>query len=115
MNFLGGLRHGTNFVTPTFFWALLIIAVAISVVIVIGIGTGKFIAAGKAVNEPVHVVTACGINGHRYRVHNTGWRCTTCGEGVLHEGELVDRVKDGAASAPRASTRRRELVGGRRR
>ena len=110
MNVLGILADQTGSVASTFLWLLLIVTAATGLVIIIGVGIGKFITAGKPTTEPVHVVTQCGIHGHRYRAHHTGWRCTTCGEGALHEDELSDPVtvapapaKDAPASAPRAA------------
>ena len=86
--------------TPTFFWALLAVAVAV----VIAIGIGNYIAAGKAVDKPGHVVNPCSTNGHRYRAHNTEWRCATCGTRVARDGEPHDRTNHGTTSAPRASS-----------
>ncbi len=110
MDVLRGLGIGTGSVASTFLWSLLIVTAATVIVIVIGIATGKFISAGKPSAERVHVVTPCGIHGHRYRAHHTGWRCTTCGEGALHEDELSDPVpvapaprKDVPTSTPRAA------------
>ena len=110
MNVLGFLGDQTGSVASTFLWLLLIVTAATGIVIIIGIGIGKFIATGKPAAEPVHVVTPCGIKGHRYRAHHTGWRCTTCGEGALHEDELSDPVtvapappKAAPASTPRAA------------
>ena len=110
MDFLRGLGIETGGVASTFLWLLLIVTAATGIVIIIGIGIAKFIAADKPTTEPVHVVTPCGIHGHRYRAHLTGWRCTTCGEGALHEDELSDPVtvapappKDVPAAAPRAA------------
>lgn len=103
MKFPDGWGNGTISVASTFLWALLIVVAAIGIIIIIGIAISKFIAAGKSASEPIHVVTPCGINGHRYRAHHTGWRCITCGEGALHEDELSDPVKDVPARAPRAA------------
>jgi hypothetical protein len=110
MDFLRGLGIETGSVASTFLWLLLIVTAATGIVIIIGIGIAKFIAADKPTTEPVHVVTPCGIHGHRYRAHHTGWRCTTCGEGALHEDELSDPVtvvpapaKDVPVLAPRAA------------
>jgi hypothetical protein len=110
MNVLGFLGDQIGSVASTFLWLLLIVTAATGVVIIIGIGVGKFIGASKPTTEPVHVVTPCGINGHHYRAHHTGWRCTTCGEGALHEDELSDPVtvapappNDVPAAAPRAA------------
>ena len=98
MSFLGGLGDGISFMTPTFFWALLAVAVAVVIAI------GNFIAAGKAVDKPVHVVNPCSINGQRYRAHNTEWRCATCGTRVTRDGEPHDRTDHGTTSAPQASS-----------
>ena len=110
MDFLRGLGIETGSVASTFLWLLLIVTAATGIVIIIGIGIGTFITAGKPITEPLHVVTPCGIHGHRYRAHHTGWRCTTCGEGALHEDELSDPVtvapappKGAPASTPRAA------------
>jgi len=110
MNVLGLLGDQTGSVASTFLWLLLIVTAATGIVIIIGIGIGKFIAGGRPIIEPVHDVTPCGIHGHRYRAHHTGWRCTTCGEGALHEDELSDPVtvapappKGAPASTPRAA------------
>ena len=110
MNVLGFLGNQTGSVASTFLWLLLIVTAATGIVIIIGIGIAKFIAADKPTTAPVHVVTPCGIHGHRYRAHHTGWRCTTCGEGALHEDELSDPVtvvpapaKDVPVLAPRAA------------
>ena len=89
MSLLGWFGERADLVTPTFFWALLAFTVAV------GIGVGVFIAAGKEPDEAVHVVTACGINGHYYRAHDTGWRCATCDERVPRDGEFHDQTKDG--------------------
>lgn len=102
MDVLGLLGDQTGSVASTFLWLLLIVTAATGLVIIIGIGIGKFITAGKTMTEPVHVVTPCGIHGHRYRAHHTGWRCTTCGEGALHEDELSDPVPV-APATPKAS------------
>ena len=77
MDVLRGLSSETGSVASTFLWSLLVVTAATGIVILIGIGITKFIAAGKPAAEPVHVVTPCGIKGHRYRAHQTGWRCTT--------------------------------------
>ena len=110
MNVLGLLGEQTGSVASTFLSLLLLVTAATGIVIIIGIGVGKFIAGGKPSVEPVHVVTPCGIHGHRYRARHTGWRCTTCGEGALHEDELSDPVpvapappKVAPASTPRAA------------
>ena len=100
MSFLGGLGDGTSSMTPTFFWALLAVAVAV----VIAIGIGNYIAAGKAVDKPGHVVNPCSTNGHRYRAHNTEWRSATCGTRVARDGEPHDRTNHGTTSAPQASS-----------
>ena len=89
MNVLGLLGDQTGSVASTFLWLLLIVTAATGLVIIIGIAIGKFITAGKSITEPVHVVTQCGIHGHRYRAHHTGWRCTTCGEGGTPRGRAV--------------------------
>ena len=110
MDVLRGLSSETSSVASTFLWSLLVVTAATGIVILIGIGISKFISAGKPSAERVHVVTPCGIHGHRYRAHHTGWRCTTCGEGALHEDELSDPVtvapappKAAPASTPRAA------------
>ena len=101
MDVLRGLSSETGSVASTFLWSLLVVTAATGIVILIGIGIAKFIAAGKPAAEPVHVVTPCGIKGHRYRAHHAGWRCTTCGEGALHEDELSDPVT--VAPAPKVT------------
>lgn len=104
MNTLGGLPNLAEVLTPTFIWALL----AVGLVIVVCFS----IAAYKTVNEPVHVVTPCSINGHHY-TPVTGWRCTTCGADVVLEGKPPAVVKERAASMPPTSTIERWLMGGR--
>jgi len=110
MDVLRGLGIGTGSVISTFLWSLLIVTAATVIVIVLGIAIDKFIGAGKPSAERVHVVTPCGIHGHRYRAHRTGWRCTTCSDVALHEDELSDPVpvapaprKDVSTSTPRAA------------
>ena len=105
MNSLGGLPNLTEVLTPTFIGALL----AVGIVIVIFFS----IAAYKSVNEPVHVVTPCSINGHHYRAPLTGWRCTNCGDDVLHEGDPIGLATSQSASTPPASIIERWLMGGR--
>ena len=109
MDFLRGLGIETGGVASTFLWLLLIVTAATGIVIIIGIGIAKFIAADKPTTAPVHVVTPCGIHGHRYRAHHTVWRCATCGEGALHEDEsdpvtvVPAPAKDVPVLAPRAA------------
>ena len=110
MDFLRGLGIETGSVASTFLWSLLIVTAATGIIVVIALAIGRLLVASKPVAERVHVVTPCGINGHRYRAHHTGWRCVTCGEGALHEDELSDPVsvvpapaKDVPASTPRAA------------
>jgi hypothetical protein len=103
MDFLGGLRGGSSFITPaffltpTFFWALLALPVAIGLVVLLDIVVRRFITGGKAVSEVVYEMTECGINGHYYRVHEYRWRCVTCGEGAPHEAGLLDTGEGAAA------------------
>ena len=61
---------------------------------------GKRIATGKprhkdsAYERTIDAV--CASNGHAYRVHDTGWRCGTCGNHVARrDGELYGLVADG--------------------
>jgi hypothetical protein len=68
MSPLGGLGDGTSITTPTFFWLLLAVTVAVAVAI------GKFISSGKAPDEPVHVVSPCGIHSHGNRADSTAWQ-----------------------------------------
>lgn len=38
----------------------------------------------------------CAAGGHRYAVHETGWRCVVCGNHVSREeGELYGLAEDG--------------------
>ena len=91
MDFLGGLRGGSSFITPAFFltpaffWALLALPLGIGLVFVLDVGVRRFINGGKTVAEVVYEMTECGISGHYYRVHEYRWRCVTCGEGAPFE------------------------------
>lgn len=103
MDFLGGLRGGSSFITPaffltpTFFWALLAIPLAVGLVLLLDMGLRRFIAGGKTAPEVVYEVTECGISGHYYRIHEHRWRCVTCGEGAPHEAGLLDTGEGVAA------------------
>jgi hypothetical protein len=88
MNVFGSLGDGTGFKAPGFFWVFLAVTVAPGILVLIWMGIGKFIAAGKALDQPIHVVSACGINGHVYQVHTAVWRCAACGALAPPEGEL---------------------------
>lgn len=103
MNVLAGMATGTNVVTSVVLWTVVVGIVAVVIATGIGIGIERFIAAARTATEPVHAVTPCGIKGHRFRVHHAGWRCTICGEGVLHEGEMSQPVTGGAAAVTRAA------------
>lgn len=102
MSFLDGLGNGISFVALTSFWALLVVAVAIVIVIGMSIGIGKFIAARKPVDQPIHFVTNCDISGHHFQPRDIGWLCANCDEAVPYEVELPDR-NDDAASTPMAA------------
>ena len=77
-------------------WVLL----AVTAAVVIGVVT--FIAvsrarerARRALNQHT-VATPCASNGHSYRVYETGWRCTECGNHVSRiDGEVYGSAKDG--------------------
>ena len=76
------------------FWALL----GFALVLVIGIGIAarksRAKAAGAAYDRTVP--TECAANGHDYRIHDTGWRCTACGNFVSRrEGELYGPAEEG--------------------
>jgi hypothetical protein len=88
MSVLGRFGAGTGFSAPGFFWVLLAVPVAFGIFVLTLMGIGKFIEAGKALDQPVHAVGACGINGHVYQVHTAVWRCATCGTLAPPEGEL---------------------------
>jgi hypothetical protein len=88
MNVFGSLGDGTGFKAPGLFWVLLAVTVVPGILVLFWMGIGKFIQAGKALDQPIHVLSACGINGHVYQVHTAVWRCATCGALAPHEGEL---------------------------
>jgi hypothetical protein len=89
MNVLGSLGDGTGFKAPGFFWVLLTVTVAAGILVLIWMGIGKFIEAGTALDQPIHVVSACGSNGHVYQVHTAVRRCATCGALAPPDGELL--------------------------
>jgi hypothetical protein len=64
---------------PGLLLVLLAVPVAFGILVLTMMGIGKFIEAGKALDQPVHAVSACGIKGHVYQVHTAVWRCATCG------------------------------------
>jgi len=66
-------------------------------VFLLDVGVRKFITGGKTVTAIVYEMTACGISGHYYRVHEYRWRCVTCGEGAPYETGLLDTGKGVAA------------------
>jgi hypothetical protein len=106
MDFLGGLPGGSSLITPAFFWsstsptlfwALLAVPLGMGLVFLLDVGVRKFITGGKTVTDVVYEMTACGISGHYFRVHEHRWRCVTCGEGAPYEAGLLDRGKGVAA------------------
>jgi len=88
MSVLGLLGGDTGFRAPGFFWVLLAVTVATGILVLIWMGIGKFIEPGKALDQPIHPVSACGVDGHAYQVHTAVWRCATCGALAQSEGEV---------------------------
>jgi hypothetical protein len=77
------------------YWVLLAVAGAVVVGVVIGVVVRRSRPVPAAVQD--HAVTTwCVAHGHAYRIHDTGWRCATCGNFVArHEGELYGLVEEG--------------------
>lgn len=81
--------------------ASLIVVLAL-VVVVLAAGIGTIVSVLKArererreLNKRT-VATPCAASGHGYRIHETGWRCITCGNYVsLVDGEVYGPEKDG--------------------
>lgn len=81
---------------------LLLAVLAVTVVVVAGIAIIRSVAARKARAEALRakkthrIDQECASGGHRYAVHETGWRCLTCGNHVpRQEGELYGPAEDG--------------------
>jgi hypothetical protein len=81
--------------------ASLIVVLAL-VVVVLAAGIGTIVSVLKArerarseLNKRT-VATPCAASGHSYRIHETGWRCITCGNYVSRvDGEVYGPEKDG--------------------
>lgn len=92
--------------TPTILWAALaataVLAIGIAVEVAVAAGKARAAAAGARKAPPIH--QECAGGGHTYRIHETGWRCVTCGNHVSRiEGELYGLAEEGRID------RRREL------
>ena len=80
---------------------VLVVAVLMVGVVVAGIAIFRSVAARKAraaldAKGVRHVEQACASGGHKYAVHETGWRCVVCGNHVpRQEGELYGPAEDG--------------------
>lgn len=82
----------------TAMWTLL------AVILIAALGTVIFRAAGKARDKAAKaesgydrtIDVACSSKGHVYKIHETGWRCATCGNFVARrEGELYGPADEG--------------------
>lgn len=93
---LGGPGNGPTFMTPTILWAVLAVTAILAIGVAIAIASRKPRAATLGAQEVRRVDQACAGGGHAYRVHETGWRCATCGNHVSRrEGELYGLAEDG--------------------
>lgn len=84
--------------TPTIMWAVLaataVLATGIGIAVAVAAGKARAAAAGARGVRPIH--QECAGGGHTYRIHETGWRCATCGNHISRvEGELYGRAEDG--------------------
>lgn len=80
--------------------SLLVVLALVVVVLAAGIGTIVSVlkARERARRERNKrtVATPCAASGHSYRIHETGWRCITCGNYVSRvDGEVYGPEKDG--------------------
>jgi hypothetical protein len=80
--------------------ALIVVWALVVVVLAAGIGTIVSVLkarerAGRELNKRT-VAEPCAASGHSYRIHETGWRCITCGNYVSRvDGEVYGPEKDG--------------------
>lgn len=80
--------------------SLLVVLALVVVVLAAGIGTIVTVLkarekARRELNKRT-VATPCAASGHSYRIHETGWRCTTCGNYVSRvDNEVYGPEKDG--------------------
>lgn len=80
--------------------SLIVVLALVVVVLAAGIGTIVSVLkarerAGRELNKRT-VATPCAASGHSYRIHETGWRCITCGNYVSRvDGEVYGPEKDG--------------------
>jgi len=82
--------------TPTTLVAVLAVSVVVAgIAIIRSVAARKARAAlGAKVARPIDQVCASG--GHKYAVHEIGWRCVVCGNHVpRQEGELYGPAEDG--------------------
>lgn len=91
---------------PTILLAVLAVTVVVvaSIAIIRSVAAGKARAAALGAHAVRRVDEACAGGGHTYRVHETGWRCATCGNHVSRrEGELYGLAEDGRVERRRES------------
>lgn len=82
--------------TPTILVAVLAFSVVVAVVLIRSVAASKARAAALAAKVVRRVDQGCSSGGHKYAVHETGWRCLVCGNHVPRkEGELYGPAEDG--------------------
>lgn len=80
--------------TPPILWAVLAATAVLAFGIAVAAGKARAAAPGAREMRPIH--QDCAGGGHTYRIHETGWRCATCGNHISRvEGELYGRAEDG--------------------
>lgn len=83
--------------TPTIVGVLLAVpAVVFAGIAIRSVVARKARAEALRAKKTYRIDQECASGGHRYAVHETGWRCATCGNHVSRqEGELYGLAEDG--------------------